>query len=162
MRVTDFLFKGRDPQDPQGSCNPQEELKIHTGRITYLFGLWRRIVGLRLPLGRRLLVVLEDFVDGGTAVGQLCVALQPSALPKQARHFVRDILLEVVEDGELRHGADRYRAGVVRHDDGRVLEVVQEQELWSDMIKSRNTCASVSKCFPKWSEKPRCVCKHQW
>ena len=86
-------------------------------RHTNLFGLWCRIVGLRLPLGRRLLVVLEDFVDGGTAVGQLCVALQPGALPKQTRHFVRDVLLEVIEDGELRHGAV-----VVRHVGGRVLE----------------------------------------
>ena len=93
-------------------------------QLSNLFGLWRRVVCLRLPLGRRLLVVLEDLVDGGAALGQLCVALQPSALPKHARHFVGDVLLEVVEDGELRHGADCYRAGVVRHDDGRVLEVV--------------------------------------
>ena len=86
-------------------------------RHTNLFGLRCRIVGLRLPLGRRLSVMLEDIVDGGTAVGQLRVALQPGALSKEAGHFVRDILLEVVEDGELRHGA-----GVVRHVGGRVLE----------------------------------------
>ena len=62
-------------------------------RLTNLFGLGCRIVGLRLPLGRRLLIVLEDIGDGGTAVGQLCGALQPGALPEQAGHFVRDILL---------------------------------------------------------------------
>ena len=57
--------------------------------------------------------MLEDVADGGAAFGQLRVALQPGALPEQARHLVRDILLEVVEDGELRHGT-----GFVRHAGG--------------------------------------------
>ena len=101
-----------------------EMLKLRWVQLSNLFGLRRRVVCLRLSLGCRLLVVFEDLVDGGAALGQLCVALQPGALPKHARHFVRDVLLEVVEDGELRHGADRYRAGVVRHVGGRVLEEV--------------------------------------